>query len=138
VGFSKPALITKRKFQSAATLKKTFEMENLFSYGTLQLKQVQLELFGRTVELVPDALVGFKKEKITIKDETVVGLSGEEEHVIISHSGNDSDVVNGAVLSITQEELEHTDKYETNDYKRMQIILQSGKQSWVYVKNDKK
>jgi gamma-glutamylcyclotransferase (GGCT)/AIG2-like uncharacterized protein YtfP len=113
-------------------------MENLFSYGTLQLEQVQLELFGRTLKMQSDALIGFKKEKITIKDETVVGLSGEEEHVIISYGGNNSDVVEGAVLSITRDELERTDRYETNDYKRIQVKLQSGKQSWVYVKNDKK
>jgi hypothetical protein len=73
-------------------------MENLFSYGTLQLKQVQLELFGRTLKMESDALIGFKKDKITIKDKTVVGLSGEEEHVIISYSGNDSDVIEGAVF----------------------------------------
>src|SRR5690242_13362715 len=102
-------------------------MENLFSYGTLQLVQVQLELFGRKVELMPDALVGFKKEKITIKDETVVGLSGEEEHVIISYSGNDSDVMEGAVLSVTQDELERADAYETDDYKRISVTLRSGK-----------
>lgn len=112
-------------------------MENLFSYGTLQLVQVQLELFGRKVELMPDALVGFKKEKITIKDETVVGLSGEEEHVIISYSGNNSDVIEGAVLSVTQDELERADDYETDDYKRISVTLRSGKYSWVYVKNDK-
>lgn len=112
-------------------------MENLFSYGTLQLVQVQLELFGRKVELMPDALIGFKKENITIKDETVVGLSGEEEHVIISCSGNDSDIIEGAVLSVTRDELERADDYETNDYKRISVTLRSGKSSWVYVKNDK-
>ena len=108
-------------------------MENLFSYGTLQLEQVQLELFGRTLEMEPDALVGFKKEKITIKDETVVDLSGEEEHVIISYSGNDADVIEGAVLSITPDEIERADAYETNDYKRINVTLQSGKSAWVYV-----
>jgi gamma-glutamylcyclotransferase (GGCT)/AIG2-like uncharacterized protein YtfP len=113
-------------------------MENLFSYGTLQSIQVQMELFGRTIKMEPDALIGFKKEKITIKDETVVGLSGEEEHVIISYSGNDSDVIEGAVLSVIQDELERADKYETDDYKRIKVTLQSGKQSWVYVKNVKK
>jgi gamma-glutamylcyclotransferase (GGCT)/AIG2-like uncharacterized protein YtfP len=113
-------------------------MENLFSYGTLQLEQVQLELFRRTLKTEPDALVGYKKEKIKIKVESVVNLSGEEEHVIISYTGNDSDVIEGAVLSVTEDELEHADDYETNDYKRINVILQSGKSAWVYVKNDKK
>lgn len=112
-------------------------MENLFSYGTLQLEQVQLELFGRTLKMEPDSLIRFKKEKITIKDETVVGLSGEEEHVIISYTGNESDIIKGAVLSITADELERVDAYETDDYKRISAILRSGKSAWVYIKNDK-
>lgn len=112
-------------------------MENLFSYGTLQFKQVQLELFGRTLKMEPDVLVGYKKEKIKIKVESVVNLSGEEEHVIISYTGNDSDVIEGVVLSVTQDELEQADDYETDDYKRIKVILQSGKSAWVYVKNDK-
>jgi len=112
-------------------------MENLFSYGTLQLEQVQLELFKRTIRTEPDALVGYKKEKIKIKVESVVNLSGEEEHVIISYSGNDSDLVEGAVLSITPDELDRADEYETDDYKRVKVTLRSGRSSWVYVKNDK-
>jgi gamma-glutamylcyclotransferase (GGCT)/AIG2-like uncharacterized protein YtfP len=135
-GFLKAGVSNKKKF--CTLLQKTFDMENLFSYGTLQLEQVQLELFGRILKMEPDALVGYKKEKIKIKVESVVSLSGEEEHVIISYSGNDSDVIEGAVLSITKEELEHADKYETNDYKRITVSLKSGKASWVYVKNDNK
>jgi hypothetical protein len=112
-------------------------MENLFSYRTLQLAQVQLHLFGRTLQMQPDALVGYKKQKIKIKVETVIKLSGEEEHVVISYSGNDSDVVDGVVLSVTPEELEKADDCETEDYKRVNATLQSGKSTWVYVKNDK-
>lgn len=108
-------------------------MENLFSYGTLQLKQVQLELFGRTFTMEPDALICYKKEKIKIKVESVVNLSGEEEHVIISYSGNDSDVIEGTVLSVTSDELQRADEYETDDYKRISVTLRSGKKAWVYV-----
>lgn len=112
-------------------------MEDLFSYGTLQLKQVQLELFGRIIPTQPDVLIGYKKEMIKIKVESVVNLSGEEEHVIISYTGLDSDVIEGVVLSITKDELIKADEYETNDYKRAEVLLQSGKTAWVYVKNDK-
>jgi gamma-glutamylcyclotransferase (GGCT)/AIG2-like uncharacterized protein YtfP len=111
-------------------------MENLFSYGTLQLQHVQLELFGRTLKMEPDLLIGYKKEMIKIKLESVVNLSGEEEHVIIGYTGNESDVIEGAVLSVTKDELEHADEYETDDYKRIQVTLKSGRQSWVYVKNN--
>jgi gamma-glutamylcyclotransferase (GGCT)/AIG2-like uncharacterized protein YtfP len=112
-------------------------VEKLFSYGTLQLEQVQLELFGRMVKAEPDALVGYRKEKIKIKVESVVSLSGEEEHVIIGYTGNDSDIIEGMVLSVDQKELENADEYETDDYKRIKVILRSGKSAWVYVKNDK-
>lgn len=112
-------------------------MENLFSYGTLQLEQVQLDLFGRTLKMEPDALVGYKKGTIKIKLESVVNLSGEEEHVIISYTGDGSDVIEGVVLSVTLDELEYADGYETNDYKRISVILRSGKSAWVYVKNAK-
>jgi gamma-glutamylcyclotransferase (GGCT)/AIG2-like uncharacterized protein YtfP len=113
-------------------------MENLFSYGTLQLAQAQQEVFGRTMQMNPDALVGYKKEKIKIRVESVINLSGEEEHVIISYSGNDSDIIEGVVLSVAEEELKHADEYETDDYTRVEVRLLSGKSSWVYVKNDKK
>lgn len=112
-------------------------MKNLFSYGTLQLTQVQLHLFGRTLLMQPAALVGYKKERIKIKVEMAVDLSREEEHVIISYNGNDSEVVDGVVLSVTQEELENAEDYETEDYKRINATLRSGKSTWVYVKNDK-
>jgi hypothetical protein len=84
----------------------------------------------------PDALVGYKKERIKIKVEMAVDLSREEEDVVISYSGNDSEVVDDVVLSVTQE-LEKADDYETEDYKRINATLRSGKSAWVYVKDDK-
>ncbi|MGZ3853530.1 MAG: gamma-glutamylcyclotransferase family protein [Flavisolibacter sp.] len=113
-------------------------MENLFSYGTLQLEKVQLETFGRSLQGVPDRLMAYKIETIKIKVESVVNLSGTEEHTIITYTGNNSDVVEGVVLSITPGELVHADEYETEDYKRIQVTLQSGKRAWVYVKHDSK
>jgi gamma-glutamylcyclotransferase (GGCT)/AIG2-like uncharacterized protein YtfP len=109
-------------------------MENLFSYGTLQLEQVQQELFERLLHAEADALIGYTKEKIKIKVESVVGLSGEEEHAIISFSGNDADIIEGVVLSVTKDELKRADEYETEDYIRVEVTLRSGKTAWVYVK----
>ena len=34
---------------------------------------------------------------------------------------------------MTEEELIVADKYETDDYKRVKAILDSGKETWVYV-----
>ena len=36
--------------------------EELFTYGTLQLEEVQLATFGRVLEGRPDALVGYRLE----------------------------------------------------------------------------
>ncbi|HEY6955375.1 MAG TPA: gamma-glutamylcyclotransferase family protein [Flavisolibacter sp.] len=113
-------------------------MESLFSYGTLQLEKVQWETFGRTLDGVPDRLVAYKKETIKIRVESVVNLSGTQEHTIIGYTGNNSDVVEGVVLSITPGELIHADEYETEDYKRIKVTLQSGKKAWAYVKHDSK
>ena len=43
--------------------------ENLFSYGTLQLQSVQLNIFGRILEGVPDVLTGYKITLVKIEDE---------------------------------------------------------------------
>ena len=113
-------------------------MENLFSYGTLQLERVQLETFGRTLKGYPDLLMGYRRETIRIKVESVINLSGIEEHTIISYTGNSSDIVEGVVLCITEDELMRADDYETEDYKRIRVKLKSGKEAWVYVKDDSK
>jgi gamma-glutamylcyclotransferase (GGCT)/AIG2-like uncharacterized protein YtfP len=110
-------------------------MENLFSYGTLQSEKVQIEVFGRIVKGETDSLIGYKKEKIKIQVDSVVHLSGVEEHVIISYSGKSSDVIEGMVFFITSDELAKADEYETDDYKRIKVQLKSGKEAWVYVKD---
>jgi len=54
----------------------TVEIEHLFSYGTLQLEEVQLETFGRKLDGQPDALLGYRLAMITITDEAFVVKSG--------------------------------------------------------------
>jgi gamma-glutamylcyclotransferase (GGCT)/AIG2-like uncharacterized protein YtfP len=111
-------------------------MENLFSYGTLQLKKVQLETFGRSLQGVVDILIGYKKEMMKIKVDSVAILGVAEEHVVISYTGKNSDRIEGIVFSITPEELVQADNYETNAYKRVKLFLQSGESAWVYVTNE--
>jgi hypothetical protein len=36
-------------------------------------------------------------------------------------------------LDITEEELLLSDKYEPDNYKRIKIILESGKEAWIYI-----
>jgi hypothetical protein len=107
--------------------------ENLFSYGTLQLEDVQLETFGRKLDGQPDALPGYKLAMITITDQAFVVKSGTANHRSLQFTGNSSDIVEGAVLHVTQHELEQADAYEPEGYKRMRIQLRSGTTAWVFI-----
>ncbi|WP_342342087.1 hypothetical protein [Pseudoalteromonas lipolytica] len=52
-------------------------MEKLFSYGTLQYKQVQLDTFGRLLEGQPATLTGYIVGEIEITDPAVLKSSGQ-------------------------------------------------------------
>jgi gamma-glutamylcyclotransferase (GGCT)/AIG2-like uncharacterized protein YtfP len=108
--------------------------ERLFSYGTLQLENVQRETFGRSLEGQTDALVGFRQDLIEITDPDVLAKSGERFHSIVSYSGDETDRVFGTVFQITPEELAAADAYEVSDYERVEAQLASGDTAWVYVK----
>jgi hypothetical protein len=109
--------------------------EQLFSYGTLQLEPVQLATFGRRLEGKPDALVGFRRENLKIEDPEVVRLSGKDVHVIVAHTGSPADQVDGAVFSVSMQEILAADRYEVADYRRVSVVLRSGRRAWVYVDN---
>ena len=97
-------------------------MERLFSYGTLQLPEVQTATFGRLLQGQAASLVGFRQEMLAIRDPDVVKLSGKT-----------SDTVSGTVFLITPEELAQADKYEVSDYRRVLAPLASGGSAWAYV-----
>ena len=107
--------------------------ENLFSYGTLKLEDVQLETFGRKLHSQPDALRGYKLVMITITDDAFVVKSGAANHRTLQFTGNSSDVVEGAVLHVTQKELEQADTYEPEGYTRVRVQLRSGTSAWVFI-----
>ena len=107
----------------------------LFSYGTLQLENVQLETYGRKLTGYKDTLEHYKLEQLEIKDSRVLARSNREFHPIAVKSNNDNDSIEGVVLEITEEELIETDKYEVSDYTRVLETLKSGKKAWVYIKN---
>ena len=108
-------------------------MEKLFSYGTLQLAQVQESLFGRLLEGSPDELHGYKVEKLKIKDREVIEKSGADMHPILVRTGNKSEVVRGMVFELTEEELAKADAYEVAEYGRMSAVMLSGVRAWIYV-----
>lgn len=108
-------------------------LEVLFTYGTLQLPDVQLDTFGRLVGGDADALPGYRLEWTDIDDERVAQLSGLDEHPILRHTGDAHDRVFGRVLTLTVEELDAADEYEVSLYRRASVTLASGIRAWVYV-----
>ena len=107
--------------------------ELLFSYGTLQLEPVQLATFGRRLAGAPDALPGYRLDRIPIRDAEIVATSGESHHRIARASGDAADRVPGVVFRITPAELARADAYEVDDYVRVRATLASGIECWVYV-----
>lgn len=79
-------------------------MEKLFSYGTLQLRSVQIETFGRVLRGKKDTLIGYALSDVKIKDKAVIETSGTDIHPILKYSGNDVDRVEGTVFEITAAE----------------------------------
>ena len=110
--------------------------ELIFSYGTLQLPQVQMSTFGRPLTGGPDALIGWKQDWVQITDATVLALSGEAMHPILRRTGDPSHFVLGSVYEISKIELFAADEYEVGDYKRVLAVLKSGRKAWVYVARD--
>ena len=107
--------------------------ENLFSYGTLQLENVQLETFGRKLDGKPDTLPGYKLVMITITDDDFVIKSGTSDHRSLQFTSNSADVIEGTVLKVTRNELEQADSYEPEGYERVRVQLRSGSTAWVFV-----
>lgn len=106
---------------------------SLFSYGTLQLPDVQRTHFGRHVDSAPDTLPGHRTDWVTITDPAVVAVSGTDRHPIVHHTGDPDDEVPGAVLTLTTDELAAADTYEVDDYRRHRVQLASGAAAWVYL-----
>lgn len=105
----------------------------LFSYGTLQLREVQLTTYGRELAGEPDALVGYRLEELVIDSPHIVGLSGKAIHPLARRTGDPADRVEGVVFLLTGAELEATDDYEVEPYVRVEAVLESGRTAWAYV-----
>lgn len=107
--------------------------EHLFSYGTLQKEKVQLELFGRVLNGSPDILRSYKVVTIEIGDESFLSRGEERYQQTLIDTNDDNDTVAGMVLEITEEELLLADHYEPASYKRIYVVLESGKKAWIYL-----
>ena len=105
----------------------------LFSYGTLQQADVQLDTFGRLVPSEDDVLPGYTVDYAEIEDPRVVDLSGLSVHPVVRATGNPLDKVVGKALVVTEDELDASDEYEVALYRRIAVVLASGRSAWVYV-----
>ena len=108
----------------------------LFSYGTLQLPEVQRATYGRLLEGAADVMIGYRLVPLTITNPDVVALSGEPVHMIACLTGDPADRIPGVVYRITPAELEATDDYEGDAYARIEVGLESGAAAFVYVGPD--
>lgn len=106
---------------------------NVFTYGTLQLPSVQEHLLNRQLNMWPDSLSGYMLDWISIADENVVDISEQRQHPIIYFTDSPIDIIEGKCVVVTTKELALLDSYETDDYKRVQVELNSGKKAYAYV-----
>ncbi|ALR30695.1 UDP-N-acetylmuramate--alanine ligase [Chryseobacterium sp. IHB B 17019] len=108
-------------------------MPYLFSYGTLQKEEVQIETFGRILQGEKDILKGYKLKMLEITDPEVLRKSNQKYHPILEFSGNADDEVEGVLFGVTDEEILQADEYEVDDYKRIETVFKSGKVGFIYV-----
>jgi len=104
----------------------------LFSYGTLQNDQVQLNLFGKCLAGSPDRLTGYKIVSIEITDKEFLSKGEQKIQRTLVFSNNSRDTIEGMALEISPGELLMADQYEPENYKRISVMLESGKQAWIY------
>ncbi|UWX61359.1 gamma-glutamylcyclotransferase [Chryseobacterium oranimense] len=108
-------------------------MAYLFSYGTLQKEEVQIETFGRILRGGKDILAGYKLGRVEITDPEVLRKSNQQYHPILEFSGNTEDEVEGILFQVTDQEILQADEYEVDDYKRIETVFKSGKVGFIYV-----
>ena len=100
-------------------------MEKIFTYGTLQDHEIQLQCVGRTLGTgSPDTLRGYTMAKIK-------GIH-RSYNIIQPRSGS---TVDGVVYEVTAEELAKIDTYEGDAYMRVSATLMSNTRVWIYRDN---
>ncbi|GEB95043.1 gamma-glutamyl AIG2-like cyclotransferase [Microbacterium lacticum] len=105
----------------------------LFTYGSLQDAEVQLDTFGRLVVSQPATLPGYTIDYIEIDDARLSDVAGPSVHPVLRHTGNALDKVVGTVVHVTSEELDAADEFEAALYRRARVRLANGRDAWVYV-----
>ena len=70
---------------------------------------------------------------LTITSADVVDVSGSSEHPIATATGDTNDEITGTVVTLTADELAAADRYEVDEYTRIDVFLASGARAWAYV-----
>jgi gamma-glutamylcyclotransferase (GGCT)/AIG2-like uncharacterized protein YtfP len=95
---------------------------------------VQLSTFGRRLDGAGDALPRYVRALVKIEDPETMARTGNTHHANVTFNGNENSRVDGTILDITDAELARADEFESAfDYKRIPVILASGREAWVYV-----
>ena len=92
----------------------------LFTYGTLQEKEVQLGVFSRV-------LMG---EDAILEGYTIALKKVAERYPTIAFANDSTKSLSGKIYVLTPEELTKADAYEGEAYKRIQVVLASGEKAW--------
>ncbi|MGX1701943.1 gamma-glutamylcyclotransferase family protein [Microbacterium sp. NPDC055357] len=107
----------------------------LFSYGTLQRPDVQLDTVGRHLEDEPDVLPGYRLDYVEVQDRRVEDASQRRRQPMLRPTGDPLDKVVGRTMWLTESELDACDEYEASLYRRVAVVLASGRSAWAYVAN---
>jgi gamma-glutamylcyclotransferase (GGCT)/AIG2-like uncharacterized protein YtfP len=102
-------------------------MAKLFAYGTLREKDIQENIFGRSLTGIPETLLGYSVYTIKIEEEF-----GVETYPIITPTNDTADKIEGIVYELTEKDLELADTYEGKYYRRIEVQLQSKEKVWVF------
>ena len=113
-------------------------MPLLFAYGTLQQASVQESVFGRRLRGIPDELIGFDRSLVDVSDPRFATGGPESLYPIVRWSGGAEARVGGTVYELSDADLASADCYEPPPYQRIQAVLASGKEAWVYADSREK
>lgn len=105
-----------------------------FSYGTLQDPQIQRSVWGREISGSPDSLRGYSCVQLASCDAAWTRLTGYTHTPALVADKGAYEPVRGTLYLITAKEMEATDIYEGAEYRRIEVVLQSGTTAWTFVK----
>ncbi len=98
----------------------------LFSYGTIQDKTIQLELFGKELGFTEDSLSGYEViNDLEIQGKVYPRLGKEKQGVVY-----------GSLYCLTKEQMRVVDEYETSAYCRISVKSDKGLSVQVYLKKE--